>query len=101
MGDKAGVISLVLDKSDLSFHFWMGVVKGVVGPESIQESSSVVIVNVPFKGYDLSDEQFVQLKLGLQGEVRSLLIPRNLINLIVEGENLDKGLFDFAGDAKK
>jgi hypothetical protein len=70
--------------------FWLGMFEDPVKPQMKKEIGNIVILSLLVKEYSLSDHQFIQLKLDIRGSGVILLIPRNFVGCIVEGENVDK-----------
>ena len=47
------------------------------------------------KDYDLNDHQFIRLRLNYEGKEGIVQIPRDLVNMIVEGNALERGALGF------
>lgn len=70
--------------------FWLGMFGDRINPQMKMEIGNIVILSLLVKEYSLSDHQFIQLKVDTDGSRIILLLPRNFVGGIVEGENVDK-----------
>jgi hypothetical protein len=100
--DKPGQVSLTFDRPVAGF--WSGFVNAVEGGLLRAETYPAWAV-IPVQGYDLSDHQFVRLKVDMKtakGEVLKGMIvhvPRQLIVLITDNKYPPSETFYFAAGA--
>jgi len=96
MPEQPAVVSIHLDKSTPDHHFWMGFFKDLKDSSSVTDTSIVTVVNLWVQHYDLSDHQFVRVKVKVHKKSVVVLVPRRLVNLVVHGDGLEKTIPGFA-----
>jgi len=91
---KPAHIFVRFDKTEAG-GFWRHLFEKVEGAEFVDESGPTVHGSVPVGNFNLTDTQFVEVKLRLSksGKERVFQIPRHLVIMILEGHG--KEAFDF------
>ena len=69
---------------------WLGMFGDQIKFETQKEVGDIVIASLHVKEYDLTDHQFIRLKINVRGAEIAILLPRVFVVGLVEGPNLDK-----------
>ena len=92
--DKPAHIFVRFDKTEAG-GFWRHLFERIEGAALVDESGPTVHALVPVGNFNLTDNQFVEVKLRIAklGKERVFHIPRHLVLLILEGHG--KEAFNF------
>jgi hypothetical protein len=95
--DKPAIVILVIDKT--AEPYWWALASTFKA--YIQELGNLSFAHISVKSYNLTDHQFIQLKIDFDGHDIVAQIPRRLVGLVLEGtESLRKDAFYFGGKSK-
>jgi hypothetical protein len=96
--DKPAIVILMIEKTKEPY-FWAlaGTLKAY-----IYELGSQTVAHLGVKSYSLTDHQFVQVRMDVDGKELIAQIPRRLVGLVLESSgSLSKDAFSFAGGKSK
>jgi len=97
--DKPAQVILQFDKQ--AYALWRPLTNKADVKEVFELSDGAAVV-LAVKNFNLSDHQFVQLKVAVnKGQEIELWIPRNFLKAIVQGKSDLSDAFSFAGKTSK
>ncbi len=96
--DKPARVLLQFDKA--AYSFW-GPIANKADKKAVFPLSDGAAVILTVKHFDMSDHQFIQLKLTAnKGKELEIWVPRDFLKAIVQGKTDLSDAFSFAGRAE-